>query len=198
MRILVIDSCIRGNASRTRRLLDECLKQIPCKAPEAEVTVLNLTEMNLSCLYGDFFEDRQELLAQGKLDAPRFDYAHQFAEADKIVIAAPLWDLSFPALLKVYIENISVDGITFFYDEEGGHGKCKSDKILFLTTRGGFYEGEAAEQACGYIHEYGKMCGIQGFRCVAAEGLDFVPQEAERILSRACEKMPEVVEWLLG
>lgn len=198
MKILVIDSCIRGKESRTAKLLSSCLDEMKRKAPEAEVTVLKLAELNLSCLYGDFFENRQELLAQRKLDAPRFDYAHQFADADKIVIAAPFWDLNFPALFKVYIENISVDGITFYYDEDGCHGSCKADKILFLTTRGGYYEGDAAEQACGYIHEYGKMCGIQGFQCVAAEGLDFAPQDALQILEQSCKRIPEAVEWLLG
>lgn len=198
MKILVIDSCVRGKQSRTARLLNACLKEIAEKMPQAEVTVLELAKMNLSCLYGDFFEQRQELLAQGELNAPRFDYAHQFADADKIVIAAPFWDLNFPALFKVYIENISVDGITFYYDEEGCHGKCKSDKILFLTTRGGYYEGDKAEQACGYIHEYGKMCGIQGFQCIAAEGLDFEPQRADEILETAYQRIPEAVKWLAG
>ena len=33
------------------------------------------------------------------------------ANADKIVIAAPFWDMSFPSLLKVYIENIYTIGI---------------------------------------------------------------------------------------
>lgn len=47
-----------------------------------------------------------------------FKYAHEFANADLIVIAAPFWDLSIPALLKVYIENIAVDGITFEYSLE--------------------------------------------------------------------------------
>ena len=37
----------------------------------------------------------------------------QFQRADAILIAAPFYDLSIPALLKVYIENVSVDGITF-------------------------------------------------------------------------------------
>ena len=48
-----------------------------------------------------------------------FCYARQFAAADRIVIAAPLWDLSFPAQLKVYLENIYVTGIVTKYSEAG-------------------------------------------------------------------------------
>ena len=57
-----------------------------------------------------FFWQRERLLETGELTHPRFRYAHQFKNADRIVIAAPFWDLSFPALLKVYIENVSVQG----------------------------------------------------------------------------------------
>ena len=46
---------------------------------------------------------REELLDRGELDGEIFRYSHQFAAADRIVIAAPYWDLSFPAQLKIYI-----------------------------------------------------------------------------------------------
>ena len=45
-------------------------------------------------------------------------YAKQFAGADTIVIAAPFWDLSFPAILKTYIENIYVTGIVSRYSKK--------------------------------------------------------------------------------
>jgi len=36
------------------------------------------------------------LIAAGSFDDPMFALARQFAAADEVVIAAPLWDLSFP------------------------------------------------------------------------------------------------------
>ena len=41
----------------------------------------------------------------GALDDPLLDYARQFARADQILIAAPCWDLSFPAVLRAYLER---------------------------------------------------------------------------------------------
>ena len=41
-----------------------------------------------------------------------FDYANAMAQADMIVIAAPYWDMSFPASLKIFLEAASVVGIT--------------------------------------------------------------------------------------
>ena len=91
---------------------------------------LTLMEEPLTPLAGDFFLQRERLLENGELN-PRFRYAHQFASADRIVIAAPFWDLSVPALLKIYIENISVQGITFGVDEDMGlFGICRAEKMF--------------------------------------------------------------------
>lgn len=62
---------------------------------------------------------RVELSDKGDFSNEMFKYAHQFAESDTVVIAAPYWDLSFPAVLKAYLEAVSVCGITFKYDEQG-------------------------------------------------------------------------------
>ena len=123
-------------------------------------------------LTGELLQERDRLLAEGALDRPRFDYARQFAGADAVVIAAPFWDLSFPALLKVYIENISVEGITFRTAEDGLHGLCRGQRLIFLTTRGGFYGGTELEQGSRYLQALQTFFGFGRYDCVAAEGLD--------------------------
>lgn len=114
--VLFVDCCIRGEASRTKKLADAFLSALPA---DCRVTRLDLMAEELSYFKDGYFAQREQLLAAGERDHPRFRYAHQFAQADRIVIAAPFWDLSFPALLKVYIEQVSVDGITFGSTESG-------------------------------------------------------------------------------
>ena len=66
------------------------------------------------------------------------DTPRQFAGADEIVIAAPYWDLSFPSILKVYLEQICITGITFQYTPEGiPEGLCRARHIIYVTTAGG-------------------------------------------------------------
>lgn len=113
-KVLFVDCCIRREASRSKELAEYFIQKLE-ETGAYEIERLCLMDENLSYFSDGFFFQREALLAEGKFDHPRFRYAHRFAAADKIVIAAPFWDLSFPALLKVYIENLCVDGITFSF-----------------------------------------------------------------------------------
>ena len=128
-KLLYIDCCIRREASRTKMLADAFLAAIRSRG-EYEMETLCLMDENLGYFADGFFEQREKLLAECAFDHPRFRYAHAFQSADRIVIAAPFWDLSFPALLKVYLENLCVEGITFGCNERGCYGPCKAEKIL--------------------------------------------------------------------
>ncbi|MCD8097850.1 MAG: NAD(P)H-dependent oxidoreductase [Lachnospiraceae bacterium] len=192
MKLLLINGCIRGEESRTRQLMQaflEGLSESPEPAPEYEQ--LNLAEMDLEPLVGEFFEERQRLLEAGNREHPRFRYAHQFAEADRIVVAAPFWDLSVPAIVKIYIENISLDGVTFGCNESGMYGMCRAKELLFLTTRGGFYENGPMEQGAAYFRALCLMFGIPEFRCIYAEGIDFHPERESAIMAKALAEARE-------
>ncbi len=86
-------------------------------------------------------EAKDRLIAAGAWGHEMFGYARAFAEADRIVIAAPYWDLNFPALLKIYFENVFVAGLTYRYGDQGVTGLCRAAKLLYLTTAGGFIDG---------------------------------------------------------
>ena len=149
--VLFINACVRGGEqSRTLWLARTFLKEYQKNNPESRVTELNLMQMELNCMMNRVFQEREELILRKELEDKTFDLARQFAKADKIVIAAPFWEFSFPAVLKVYIENVSVAGISFEYVDNGSRGLCKADKLLFVTTRGGYYsEGFAATLEMG-------------------------------------------------
>ena len=182
--LLYIDSCIRKDESRTRKL-GEAFLSVFARRNEYKIQRLCLMEEGLCPLCDSFFDRRQVLLDAGQLDHPRFRYAHQFAEADRIVIVAPYWDLTFPALLKIYIENVSLDGITFRCDESGVHGLCRAEKMLFLTTRGGACGGTPQDVGSVYLREFANYVGIRSFRCIAADGMDLGIEPPETILQRA-------------
>jgi FMN-dependent NADH-azoreductase len=131
-----------------------------------QVERLCLMDEPLAPLSEGFFAQRELLLAEKKRDHPRFRYAQQFSQADRVVIAAPFWDLGIPALLKLYIENICVEGITFGADERGTFGLCKAERLLFLTTRGGDYSNSPLEMGARYLEALCEFWGIPRFDVV--------------------------------
>ena len=178
---LYINCCVREE-SRTDRLARAVLQKLG-----GDFTELKLYEANLKPLDRDTMNKRTALIERGDYSDPMFDYAKQFASADTIVIAAPYWDLSFPATLKIYIENIYVTGIVSAYDESGMPvGLCKAKELYYVTTAGGPYD---PAYSYGYVESLAKsFFGIPVTHLVKAEMLDIVGNDAEEILRRKIEK----------
>lgn len=191
---LYIDCCIRGEQSRTKRLAEAFLTVYGARE-DVVLTRLTLMDEPLIPFSNGFFWQREGLLERGELDHPRFRYAHQFQQAQRIIIAAPFWDLSFPALLKVYIENLCVQGITFDCNEQNGcFGVCNATKMLFLTTRGGALEGSEQDNGTKYLSDMAKFFGIPSFAHIAADALDAGLEPVETILGRAIRQAKELAE----
>jgi len=187
VKVLYIDCCIRRDQSRTRILAEAVLAALQAKETY-QVERLCLMDEPLMPLSEGFFAQRESLLAEHKHSHPRFRYAHQFSQAGRVIVAAPFWDLGFPSLLKLYIENICLDGITFGVDERGTHGLCKAERLLFLTTRGGDYRNSKLEMGARYLGALCEFWGIPCFDVVAADGLDLGREEVKTILDRAIEE----------
>lgn len=191
--LLYIDCCIRREQSRTRILAEAVLTALQAKGAY-QVERVCLMDEPLMALSEGFFAQRERLLAEHKLQHPRFRYAHQFSQAERVIVAAPFWDLGFPALLKLYIENITVEGISFGVDERGTHGLCKAKRLLFLTTRGGDYSNSPLEMGARYLEALCEFWGIPRFDVVAADGLDLGREEVKTILDRAIAEALELAE----
>ena len=191
--VLYIDCCIRKELSRTRRLAEAFLDRLS-QRQDYTIETICLMEEPLSLLSGDFFFQRERLLDEHRLNHPRFRYAHQFQQADRIVIAAPFWDLSYPALLKVYFENVCVDGITFGTAQNQLVGLCRAERMLYLTTRGGNYEGSPSEMGVRSLEALCQVWGIPHLDVVAADGLDLGLEPPEAILGRAIQQATTLAE----
>ncbi|MBQ7645741.1 MAG: NAD(P)H-dependent oxidoreductase, partial [Clostridia bacterium] len=142
--ILFINASVR-KGSRTKILADRFLSKR--NEPYNEI---RLDEVDFPVVDEEFLNRRDRAIAKQDFGSPMFDLARQFAQADSIVIAAPFWDLSFPATLKQYFEQINVVGITFRYTSEGiPQGLCRAKDLTYITTAGGNYFPE--EYGFGYV-----------------------------------------------
>ena len=177
MSILFINACVRKN-SRTFVLAKHILSNM-----SGEVIEVNLNQENIVPLNRELLEKRERLISGQNKNDPMFYYARQFAEADEIVIAAPFWDLSFPAMLKIYMEQVTVLGITFEYINGIPSGLCKAKRLTYITTSGGPIFADFGYE---YIKALAKsFYGISQTKAYRAMNLDVNIITAEELLKKA-------------
>lgn len=173
-------NCCPGSSSRTRRVAEKLLKKLG-EYEEIDPETEGLVPLNKERL-----EYRTALINKGEYSDDIFKPAKQFAAADTIVIAAPFWDLSFPAELKIYIENIYVTGIVSRYGKDGKpEGLCKAKTLYYVTTAGGYYDGR---YSFDYIKDLAtNYFGINKAVLIKAEMLDIAGNDPEKILAECME-----------
>ena len=178
--ILYVNSTVREE-SRTDELARHLLKQM-----NGKITEIKLENEQIEPLNGSSLAERDELLRNGDYTNEKLRYAIQFANADSIVISAPFWDLSFPAKLKAYIENISVTGVTFRYSEDGRPiGLCKANDMYFISTAGGKFIPNFGYDYIKLLSN--QLFGIKKTELIYAEGLDIIGNDIQEIIKKAKE-----------
>lgn len=181
--ILYINACPRPD-SRTKALADCLVGEL-----QGNINELRVFDMDLKPLDFEGLQKRDALLSKGETDSHELRLAREFAQADTIVIAAPYWDLLFPAVVRTYLENICVCGVTFRYTPQGRpEGMCKAKKLYYVTTAGGYIGGNNF----GYDYVKALFAGLFGINeavCFTAQGLDIIGNDPEDIMDKAKQEI---------
>jgi len=196
MKTLFIKTTPKKDAdSYTMKVANAFLDAYKKSNPSHEVVFLDLYQENIENLD----REKTEKIFSGS-DTIMAKYARQFAEADKYIIAAPMWNFSFPAVMKSYIDYISIPGITFNFTEKGPIGLLsgKGKKAIHITARGGVYSsGPAAEFEMGdrYLRTIFKFFGIDNIETLALEGTNyFVGPELEVKVEEALKNAERIAK----
>ncbi|MBR3952416.1 MAG: NAD(P)H-dependent oxidoreductase [Oscillospiraceae bacterium] len=188
-KLLYIDSCIRGELSRTKRIATPIIEKL---SERYEVETIVINDLDLAPVQIE--ENRRR--ANGIVSDEALCWANKIKNADRIVIAAPFWDMSIPAALKTFFELCSLFGVTFDSDDKTCFGLCKAENLLFITTRGmAIKTGDPLEQATPYIKALSWLWGIKGFEVVAKDNFDYIPaEEIEKQIESAINEGIEIAE----
>ena len=186
---------IRANAkpegeSRTFKIADRFLEEYKRMNPLDEISILDLSQEKIDFLSADDIAAVYGPKTEESKKHPVLQYTYQFAEADKYIVAAPMWNLSIPAILKAYIDYITVTGLTFKYTEQGAVGLLLGKKVIYIVTRGGGYSSEPErnyEMGERYLRTVFRFLGITDFTTIAAEKLDVIGEDVEAILNKAIQ-----------
>lgn len=188
-KVLYVKANIKNEGeSRTFKVSDSFVEEYKKNNPEDEIITLDLYKENIDFLRADDL---------GKLFGPKDEesknnsilkYAYQFADADKYIIAAPMWNLSFPAILKAYIDYVSVSGITFKYTAEGPVGLLNNKKAVHIVSRGGGYDNSPYEMGDRYLRTILGFFGIKDIETIAIDNLDVMGVNVEEKVEEGIEK----------
>jgi len=140
--------------SLTLQLADKFIREYQKTHPNDTVEVLDLYHSVMPIM--DY--ERLAQYNQGTEYEIR-KVAEQFKTFDKILIAAPVWNHGFPAMLNIYLDNIVYRHTTFTYKEDGKmKGLCENMKAMHIVTSAQIYHGERSH----LNHHYNQIKGALG------------------------------------
>lgn len=176
-------------------------------APADQIVQLNLYEVDVPQVDLDIFNGWGKLRSGQGFDQLSPDeqrkvgrmgeLVDQFVAADKYVFVTPLWNFSYPPIMKAYIDAICVAGKTFKYTEQGPVGLLTGKQALHIQARGGVYsEGPAAGMEMGHRHLAAilQFFGVPSFEGLFVEGHNQFPDRAEQIKAEAIERARTVAQ----
>jgi len=141
--------------------------------------------------FGDLSAEQQEkIAAMGK-------NLELFSQADEYVFVTPLWNFSFPAVVKNFIDNFTVAGQTFKYTENGPIGLLENKKALHIQASGGVYSegpGAAIDFSSSFLRNALNFVGVTDVTTLFVEGMAAMPDKAADIKADAIEKAKVVAK----
>lgn len=179
-KLVYIDSCIRDENSRTKKIASVLIEELKKKY---EITTFTLNDLNLEIVNKDVLNKR----LNNNIPNYVLNWANTIKNADRVVIAAPFWDMSIPSALKVFIELCSIINITFNSNDKICYGNCKSEKLLYITTRGmNISTKDPLDQGTSYLEALSTLWGLGEVKVVACQNMDYVsPKVVEEKINQA-------------
>lgn len=183
MSLLFVNAAFR-EGSRTKTIAEAYLKK-----ENKNYKTVDLGNVDVRALNEETLKTYNQSVAEHDFMDKMFDYAKEFRDAEEIVIAAPFWNYSIPAVLHAYLELVCSQGVTFDMAADGTYySLCKAKKLTYITTAGGYIPAE--DHAFGYIKALADVFWqIPEVNYYKAEGLDIVGNDIEKIIAEVIGSM---------
>lgn len=171
--ILKIDSSGRNEGSLTRNLTEKITQTIN---KDSKIIYRDLISgipfVNENWIHANFTASDQRTESQKAALIDSDKLIHEIMQADTIVIGAPIYNFSIPAVLKAWIDMIARAGVTFKYSEGGPEGLLKNKKAIIATASGGVPIGSEYDFATNYLKHAMSFIGINDTTIIDANNYD--------------------------
>jgi FMN-dependent NADH-azoreductase len=169
-----------------------------------EVVHIDLYKENIPHIDADVFSGWGKLQSGSELSSHEqekvnrlAELSEQFVAADKYVFVTPMWNFSFPPVMKAYLDSVAVAGKSFKYTAEGPVGLLTDKKALHIQARGGIYsEGPAADMEMGhrYIGIMMNFFGVPSLDGIFVEGHNAMPDKAQEIKEKGIAEAKKLAQ----
>ncbi|HVU24184.1 MAG TPA: NAD(P)H-dependent oxidoreductase [Opitutus sp.] len=190
--LLVIDASPRGDRSHSRKLGEEFLALWRAAHPEGRAVVRDIGRtpppfLTEAWVEGAFTPAAEHSPAARDAIAASNAYVDELLAADQIVITTPMHNLSFPAALKAWIDQIVRVGRTFAKTADGFAGLAAHKRVLVIVASGSDYRPGTPGGAYNFIESYLRtilgFIGIADIRFIYAHSLN--GDAREQVLAEA-------------
>jgi FMN-dependent NADH-azoreductase len=165
--LLHLDASPRAERSHSRRLGRKFLAHWRAAHPGAQVIERNLTEapppfVSEAWVEGAYLPADQHSPAAREAMALSDTYIGELATADEIVITTPIYNLSIPAVLKAWIDQIVRHGRTFVKTAAGGfEGLVRGKRVIVIVASGSDFRPGTPGGAYNFAEPY--LRAVLGF-----------------------------------
>lgn len=199
--VLHIDASPRGERSKSRQLGTEFFSRWRDTHPDARVISRDIGRepppfVTEAWVEGAFAPPESHSAEARDAIAVSNTYVDDLLAADQLVITTPIYNLSVPAALKAWIDQIVRAGRTFAKTSAGFEGLAKGKQALVIVASGSDFRPNTPGGAYNFLEPYLRavfgFIGITDVRFVYAHSLGSEPTVATQAFSEASSTLSEI------
>ena len=188
---------VNGNMGQVDILILEELKLYDDDIPRPKSNYFN----NRSTLVDDI--ELSKLPENEQKDVQQMEkLCNQFVSAAVYVMAAPMWSLSFPGVVKDYIDCIlqADKTIKFIDNKPEGILNDRPRTFIYVQSSGAnipWFIRPALNKGLNYVEDIVKFIGISKFEDLLADGTGTTEQERQEAIQDAEKKINAIIDQIL-
>lgn len=183
--LLAIESSPRSNSVSTQ-LAEKFIDHWQSGHPDGVLIRRNVSREPIPLITEAWIEaaytpEGQRTLAQRDELAFSDQLVSELIHADVLILAVPMWNLTIPAALKAWIDQVARVDRTFCFTKSAPLGLLNASKqVVIFTSRGGAYNYGSSmfDFQEPYLRAFFRLLGLRDIRFVHAESQAAEPEVA--------------------
>tara|TARA_R110002126_G_scaffold258905_1_gene401890 strand:+ start:2945 stop:3550 length:606 start_codon:yes stop_codon:yes gene_type:complete len=194
--VLVINSSISGDNGHSHKLTRTFVAELGSNinVTEVDLNKAPLPHLEMTEIAAWMTPEDDRTVEQRQLAKYSDELIQKVKTADVIVLGVPMYNFGVPSQLKSMLDRLARAGITFKYTDKGPVGLLDDKPVVVMATRGGLYQGTAADTQTPFLQSFFNFIGLTQLHFVYAEGLNMGPESAEKALAAAQQQLGTLSE----